>query len=595
MSRWLQEVDKELCSDPVDCNEDIAIYSDHSTSEQYDGDTINNTNAETVSNLIMNDEIIPIILKWTNVKCGRQRTTKDNANVTDIHDLDMTELKAIICYFIQQFSNLTTSPLKHLFEIFLANLQFDNPDDRKEHKNIRLAAPIGENFEKFSRVEGSALFSFTKDIILVSYIPKKRNVVLLVSSMHHNSAIDEEMQKSEIITYYSGTKGGIDALDEKLPIILLGIKHKTCIRKYMGIPVETVASNSNEEKLKTKTCHACDPKKKMKTSNVWYLCKKNLCLKRTKKVCLNCAEEAILNDEGVGVELRKGQGKNKEAGQDVHSGKLSGRMGEVKWTFGQGSVKGERLAVHSMLSAVMGKGGRHWPVTPQGGRFPDVRGGVPVTWYCSQAGYHNGSGEVSDSTFVAYTLCLLVGCSVVRCWVSNLPVMGIRLMPSKALKCSQPQDESQPEVRLNPGQVRVSDSCGRVLFAVLVNQVGALDLVNPGPIICVEGTHNKFGYESILCDHVHTYMLIVFPWEDGIFQHDNAPHGSTPDRRTTCPVVLIRRHPQPPTPQHTLQLLWDTLQTAWLQIAVETYQYLTESLPAHLDPVHAVKGSYSEY
>ncbi|KAJ8875707.1 hypothetical protein PR048_023606 [Dryococelus australis] len=75
-------------------------------------------------------------------------------------------------------------------------------------------------------------------------------------------------------------------------------------------------------------------------------------------------------------------------------------------------------------------------------------------------------------------------------------------------------------------------------------------------IIFAEGTLDRFNYESIPGDHVHPYMMIIFPREDRIVQHDYAP----------C---------------HT---------TAWLQTAVDTYHNLTESLPARLAAVRAVKG-----
>ncbi|KAJ8888134.1 hypothetical protein PR048_007621 [Dryococelus australis] len=226
-SRWLQEVDEEDCSDD-NCDEDVAVHSDHSTPEQDEVNTINNVSdnkdstscqtqhsvqnyygkntcqwaanpftsrtrtqkhniimqlpglrgpacvdieadAETVWNLTINYEITQIILKWTNVKLGRQRATKDNANVTDIRDLDMTELKAFIGLVLysavfksNQESTRTLSATnnkgrnifwwvmsRHQFEILLANLQFDNLDDRNESKNIRLDAPIREIFDKF--------------------------------------------------------------------------------------------------------------------------------------------------------------------------------------------------------------------------------------------------------------------------------------------------------------------------------------------------------------------------------------------------------------------------------------------------------------
>lgn len=63
----------------------------------------------------------------------------------------------------------------------------------------------------------SSTFGHQKDITLVSYIPKKNKVVLLMSSLHHDDNIDESTgddQKPEIITYYNSTKSGVDVVDE---------------------------------------------------------------------------------------------------------------------------------------------------------------------------------------------------------------------------------------------------------------------------------------------------------------------------------------------------------------------------------------------
>ncbi|GFU98117.1 ryanodine receptor [Trichonephila clavipes] len=43
-----------------------------------------------------------------------------------------------------------------------------------------------------------------------------------------------------------------------------------------------------------------------------------------------------------------------------------------------------------------------------------------------------------------------------------------------------------------------------------------------GSLIIVEGTMDQYKYASVLGDHVHQYMRIVFPQDDGIFQQDNA-------------------------------------------------------------------------
>jgi len=39
------------------------------------------------------------------------------------------------------------------------------------------------------RDENSPIFGFSKDLTLVSYVPKKNKSVVLLSSLHHDSAI----------------------------------------------------------------------------------------------------------------------------------------------------------------------------------------------------------------------------------------------------------------------------------------------------------------------------------------------------------------------------------------------------------------------
>ena len=52
---------------------------------------------------------------------------------------------------------------------------------------------------------------------LVSYCPKKKNVVLVLSSMHHDEEIDSEtgkVQKPAMVTSYNHTKVGVDVLNQ---------------------------------------------------------------------------------------------------------------------------------------------------------------------------------------------------------------------------------------------------------------------------------------------------------------------------------------------------------------------------------------------
>lgn len=64
------------------------------------------------------------------------------------------------------------------------------------------------------QLTNTSKFGFTHDNTLVSFIPKKNNCVLLISSMHHNGNV-EVNEKPEIINFYNCTKGGVDALDQK--------------------------------------------------------------------------------------------------------------------------------------------------------------------------------------------------------------------------------------------------------------------------------------------------------------------------------------------------------------------------------------------
>lgn len=63
----------------------------------------------------------------------------------------------------------------------------------------------------------STQFAFQKDMTLISYMPKRSKVVLVLSSLHHDQNIDPasgEKRKPEIITFYNSTKAGVDVVDE---------------------------------------------------------------------------------------------------------------------------------------------------------------------------------------------------------------------------------------------------------------------------------------------------------------------------------------------------------------------------------------------
>ncbi|GBP24123.1 PiggyBac transposable element-derived protein 4 [Eumeta japonica] len=63
----------------------------------------------------------------------------------------------------------------------------------------------------------SSKFGFNQPCTLVSYVAKPNRVVILMSTMHNDTAIDSDTgdrQKPEIITYYNRTKNGVDLVDK---------------------------------------------------------------------------------------------------------------------------------------------------------------------------------------------------------------------------------------------------------------------------------------------------------------------------------------------------------------------------------------------
>jgi len=62
----------------------------------------------------------------------------------------------------------------------------------------------------------SSIFGFLPDsATLVSYVPKQKKAVILLSTQHEdNSVVAENKNKPEIITYYNDTKCGVDVLDK---------------------------------------------------------------------------------------------------------------------------------------------------------------------------------------------------------------------------------------------------------------------------------------------------------------------------------------------------------------------------------------------
>lgn len=68
-----------------------------------------------------------------------------------------------------------------------------------------------------TRAVKSTLFGFTTTTTMMSYVPKKRKSVILLSTLHKDAAIDKESEnahKPEVLTFYNMTKGGVDTNDK---------------------------------------------------------------------------------------------------------------------------------------------------------------------------------------------------------------------------------------------------------------------------------------------------------------------------------------------------------------------------------------------
>jgi hypothetical protein len=90
----------------------------------------------------------------------------------------------------------------------------------------------------------SSLFLFSEKVTVVSYVPKKNKMVLLLSTQHADGQLSADPpNKPQIIMDYNMTKGGVDNADK-----LVG--EKTCARKTLRWPfrifMKCVYMNINE-------------------------------------------------------------------------------------------------------------------------------------------------------------------------------------------------------------------------------------------------------------------------------------------------------------------------------------------------------------
>ena len=66
-----------------------------------------------------------------------------------------------------------------------------------------------------SREINSSLFLFLRDAMIVSYVPRKKKSVILLSNQHNNQAVSTaEHAKPDIIFDYNKSKGAVDSVEK---------------------------------------------------------------------------------------------------------------------------------------------------------------------------------------------------------------------------------------------------------------------------------------------------------------------------------------------------------------------------------------------
>ncbi|OWR48343.1 transposase [Danaus plexippus plexippus] len=111
----------------------------------------------------------------------------------------------------------STQPLQRTNRNVTADNRFSSIElvDEQSKRNLTYVGTVKKNKREIpnsfqaqkSREIGSTLFGFTNDKTMSSHVPKKNKAVLLISSMHHDSTIDEHTKKPEMILFLILPKG----------------------------------------------------------------------------------------------------------------------------------------------------------------------------------------------------------------------------------------------------------------------------------------------------------------------------------------------------------------------------------------------------
>ena len=114
----------------------------------------------------------------------------------------------------------------------LAEFLLSRPNAQTLVGTLRRNMPevLGHFIITLNRQLHSSLFCFYRNMTPVSYMAKQKEYVLLLSTLHYDSNVQNEANKyrPEIIGYYNRTKVGVDLMDQKLSYYRSG----RCYRRW---------------------------------------------------------------------------------------------------------------------------------------------------------------------------------------------------------------------------------------------------------------------------------------------------------------------------------------------------------------------------
>lgn len=91
----------------------------------------------------------------------------------------------------------------------------------------------------------SSIYGFNSYLSIVSYVPKVKKSVILLSSHHHYIGNENtESKKPDIITFYNKNKGGVDNLDKMIANYSCERKTKRWTLKFFMYLVDVAVQNS---------------------------------------------------------------------------------------------------------------------------------------------------------------------------------------------------------------------------------------------------------------------------------------------------------------------------------------------------------------